>query len=173
MLDKIIEYSLLESINIKESFAAFISKRVFNKLPTNHSEFRSPCGAGIGQIVYDWNGNIYPCDESRMLAVHGDFTFKLGKVDSLNYKECISNNIIKGMCASSLMQCNPPCNDCVFLPICGLCPVYNYSKYNTLQVLNQRSDYECNIKKSIFKSYFLKVFESIESRNILMSWANE
>ena len=31
-------------------------------------DLRSPAGAGMGVVVYNYNGNVYASDESRMLA---------------------------------------------------------------------------------------------------------
>jgi hypothetical protein len=29
-------------------------------------ELRSPCGAGIGQLLYNYDGKVYTCDEGRI-----------------------------------------------------------------------------------------------------------
>ena len=28
-------------------------------------QLRSPCGAGIGQLLYNYDGKVYTCDEGR------------------------------------------------------------------------------------------------------------
>lgn len=173
VLDLILNRNLTNKKIITELFASYISKKIFLKSVINHSEFRSPCGAGIGQIVYDWDGNIYPCDEARMVAVNGDKIFKLGNVGDSNYKACISNKIIEAFCGSSLLQTTPPCNSCVFLPLCGLCPVYNYNTYKSLHIKNELTDYNCNIKKQMFTAYFSLLFdENDHKREALKEWAN-
>ena len=50
-------------------------------------ELRSPCGAGTGQIAYYYDGNIYTCDEGRMLA-------EMGNPNVLSWKMCIKIIII-------------------------------------------------------------------------------
>ena len=88
-------------------------------------ELRSPCGAGIGQIAYYYDGNIYTCDEGRMLAEMGDDSFKLGNVYDNTYDELINCNNCKAACISSVLESLPTCHDCVYSPYCGTCPVTN------------------------------------------------
>ena len=49
----------------------------------NYLDIRSPCGAGIGQIAYSYDGKIYTCDEGRMLGGMGDDIFCIGNVHSI------------------------------------------------------------------------------------------
>lgn len=171
VLNMLINKSIFEGINLIEKQAAMFSRKIFSKGQTNHTEYRSPCGAGIGQIVYDWDGNIYPCDEARMIAVTGNQIFKLGNVATHSYYDCLSSSIIESMCIASCMQSNDPCSTCVFLPLCGLCPVYNYSTYNSLTVDNARKDYLCNIKKEIFNAYFSVLFSNDRKKiHCLREW---
>lgn len=39
-------------------------------------ELRSPCGATMGQISYYYNGDIYTCDEGRMISEAGKRGFR-------------------------------------------------------------------------------------------------
>ena len=173
VLNLILDKSIKENIKLIEYHAAMFAKKILLKYQINHTEFRSPCGAGIGQIVYDWNGNIYPCDEARMVAVQGDEIFKLGNVTTSTYLECLSNEIIESLCVSSTMESMHPCCDCVYMPLCGICPVYNYSTYKSLQNLNERNDYLCNIKKEMFRAFFSIFFKNDLKSKHLHDWANE
>ena len=47
----------------------------------NYMELRSPCGAGVGQLAYYADGDIFTCDEGRMLHEMGQSTFRLGNVN--------------------------------------------------------------------------------------------
>lgn len=173
VLNTILDKSIHSKIKLKEFHAELFLKKIILKSQMNHTEYRSPCGAGIGQIVYDWNGNIYPCDEARMLAIQGDEVFKLGHLSNASYKDCMSNKIIESLCVSSTMESMNPCCDCVFMPLCGICPVYNYSTYKSLHNLDERNDYLCNIKKEIFKSFFPIYFKKDLKSKMLREWAYE
>ena len=58
----------------------------------------SPCGAGVGQMSYYYDGNVYTCDEGRMLSEMGDNSFLLGNVHTNTFQECVSSPV----CAASL-----------------------------------------------------------------------
>ena len=47
----------------KEEHASILLKRIAGQF-VNYMELRSPCGAGIGQIAYYADGNIFTCDGS-------------------------------------------------------------------------------------------------------------
>ena len=44
-------------------------------------ELRSPCGAGVGQMGYNFDGKVYTCDEGRMIGRMGDPIFEIGDVN--------------------------------------------------------------------------------------------
>lgn len=69
----------------------------------NYMELRSPCGGAIGQLAYYYDGNIYTCDEGRMLAEMGNDSFKLGNVNN-TYKELMETGATKAMCISSCLE---------------------------------------------------------------------
>ena len=69
----------LEGSYIKEDHTAILLNRICGDF-VNYMELRSPCGAGIGQLAYYADGNIFTCDEGRMLYEMGDATFCLGNV---------------------------------------------------------------------------------------------
>ena len=64
---------------IKEDHAAILLRRIRGDF-MNYMELRSPCGAGVGQLAYYADGNIFTCDEGRMLHEMGQSTFQLGNV---------------------------------------------------------------------------------------------
>ncbi len=90
-------------------------------------ELRSPCGATLGQMSYYYDGNIFTCDEGRMLYEMGDSSFLLGNVYNDSYMDMIGSDICKTLCKSSIIESLPKCNNCVYQPYCGTCPVVNYA----------------------------------------------
>ena len=58
-------------------------------------ELRSPCGAAMGQMAYYYNGNVYTCDEGRMLAEMGNSAFCLGSALKNDYNELMDELDIK------------------------------------------------------------------------------
>ena len=65
-----------------ESYAALLLQRILTPFPTGFVDLQSPSGAGISGVIYDYNGDVYPADEGRMLARMNDTRFLMGNDDS-------------------------------------------------------------------------------------------
>lgn len=70
---------------IKEDHASILLRRVRGDF-MNYMELRSPCGAGVGQLAYYADGDIFTCDEGRMLHEMGQSTFRLGNVYKIHMR---------------------------------------------------------------------------------------
>lgn len=115
-----------------EGHANIFLTKIIHGYSNNYMELRSPCGAAIGQIAIYYDGNIYTCDEGRMVAEMGDPAFKMGDVFSSSYDDLIDSGVCKTVCTASCLECIPGCCDCVYQPYCGVCPVINYATENDL-----------------------------------------
>lgn len=142
-------------INISEGHSRIFLKKILK----NSSMNRSPCGGVIGQIAYNYDGNIYSCDEGRMLAEMGDKSFKLGNVFENNLKDLVNHPVCKTMAVSSCLELIPDCEQCAYSPYCGVCPVCNYAQYNNLFAPNANS-YRCKIYKGMLDIIFKKIQEN-------------
>lgn len=84
-LDYIIQKNK-EGIFLVEGHGNIFLKKILLHKPVNYRKLRSTCGGAIGQIAYYYDGNIYTCDEGRMLAEMGDDSFKLGNYMKIHIK---------------------------------------------------------------------------------------
>ena len=142
-----------------------IASKIWLKKAQNHMEFRSPCGAAIGQIAIDWNGSVYTCDEGRMLAQEGDSCFCLGNVDE-RYSQWINQALVKQVACASCLESSIPCAMCVYMPFCAICPVINV-KLNQTPFLFSSQEWWCRMRKGMFR----KAFEVIRERpDLVRSW---
>ena len=139
-------------------------KKILTDKGHNFTDLSSPCGAALGQIVYNYDGDIYTCDEGRMLE---DDTFMIGNVKKSGYRETISNSKVKAMITSSCLE-NTTCDYCAYKPYCGVCPVRNYASCGNLfpQMIN--TDW-CKIKTAQFDYLFRKI-QDRNAREVFMSW---
>lgn len=152
---------------LKEGHASIILSKILTGFPVNYMELRSPCGAGIGQIAYYYDGNIYTCDEGRMLAEMGNDSFKLGTINN-SYDELMNCNNCKAACISSTLESLPNCSDCVYNPYCGTCPVVNLAL--SKDIYNKEpNDYKCKVYKGILDTIF-EALQDEEKTEILKSW---
>ena len=126
-LDYIIELNR-KGVEIIERQAAIVLTRMLTDTDPNYMELRSPCGAAIGQLAYNYDGNIFTCDEARMIYEMGDDIFLLGHISNATYESIINHGTTKTMVIASTQDAVPGCADCIYKPYCGVCPVYNYSE---------------------------------------------
>lgn len=168
-----IRYILDLNVNgkkVREGHAQLFLGKILRKQTSNYMELRSPCGASIGQIAYYHDGNIYTCDEGRMLAEMGDSSFKLGNVFESNYNDLMSCDTCKAMCASSVLESLPGCCDCVYQPYCGVCPVINYAQEKNI-FRRDISNYRCEIYKGMIDSIFDLLYSCSEKeKEIMINW---
>ena len=114
-------------INLVESYAQLLLRRMLTPFSTGYVDLQSPAGAGIGVAVYNYDGDVYPSDEARMLAEMGDQQFRLGNVHANSYDQIFGSEFLKTMVASSCIESLPGCADCAFQVFCGSDPIFNYA----------------------------------------------
>lgn len=159
-----------EGYFFQEQHAIFFLKKIMLGISDNYMELRSPCGAAIGQLAYYYNGDIYTCDEARMIAEAGNPAFTLGNVFKSSYRDLINNDTCKAVCSASILETIPKCCSCVYQPYCGVCPVINYASYGKL--FNYDADeYRCKTYAGILDILF-KILKSNNEEKIaiLKSW---
>lgn len=171
----VLEYILeknKEGINISEGLACILLKKILKTNPMNYMELRSPCGGAIGQLAYYYDGNIYTCDEGRMLAEMGDESFKIGNVNYSTYKDLMNTDSTKAMCISSCLECLPYCENCVYNPFCGTCPVINLAQDDNIFPKHPK-EFRCKIYGGILDILFNYIYENDEEiMKIFENWVN-
>ena len=95
-----------------EEFAAIMLGKILTPFPTGFVDLQSPAGLGISGMVINYDGDVYPSDESRMLAEMGDDYFKLGNVFNDSYSDIIQSDKLKRMLETTMTECTPMCADC-------------------------------------------------------------
>ena len=159
----------LSGYQLSENYAAIMLQKIITGEAQNYMELRSPCGAALGQVAYYCDGNVYTCDEGRMIAEMGNDIFRLGTVDN-TYDELMNSKVCRAVCSKSITESLPSCSDCVYQPYCGVCPAVNYMLYQDLEEKTP-NNYHCRINKGILDLIFTKLQEDDYAiRQILRSW---
>jgi radical SAM protein with 4Fe4S-binding SPASM domain len=153
---------------IKEGHASIFLSKILRGHGVNYMELRSPCGAGIGQMAYYYDGNIYTCDEARMLKEMGDNAFCLGNVFTDDYNSLMDSKVCSVACKYTILEALPQCSDCAYMPYCGTCPVINYASEKDV-ISRSVSSYRCNIYKGMLDIIFEILMDS-EKREVLEQW---
>lgn len=152
----------LEGKKFNELTATLVLKKIIQKNDPLFADLQSPCGAGIGQLLYNYKGEIFTCDEGKIFE-----EFKLGSVHSSEYADIFNETLITMMDLSS--KKNYLCDACVWSPYCGICPVYTYASQGTLVSLLPMDD-KCKLYSKIIKTIFEKTLFSEQERKILFDW---
>lgn len=166
-MDHIIDLNM-RGKKIREQLAVTFLTKILTDRDPNHMDYRSPCGAGIGQVAYNYNGDVYTCDEGRMFGRVGDDSFKMGNVRENSYQEIMESDVVKSMCLASCLDGIPGCNECAYKPYCGVCPVYNYSEQGNI-FGQMPTNGRCRINMAIF-DYLFEKMQDEKTEKILKEW---
>lgn len=169
-LDYILELNLKGKIFYERMARIFLRKILTDRDP-GYLELRSPCGAGIGQLAYNYNGDVYTCDEARMLSRMGDESFKLGNVGKHCYQDLMNSDALKAVCNASILDILPGCTSCVYKPYCGVCPIYNYVEHANIFSQMPNND-RCKIHMSILDYLFGKLKDR-KIEKIFKKWLDD
>jgi len=158
------------SINLKgksfsERGARIMLQKILTDKDTGFLDLRSPCGAAIGQMLYDYDGKIYTCDEGRMLKSD---TFMIGDSNKDSYQKIISNDKIKTMITASTLE-NLTCDNCAYKPYCGVCPVINYALYGNLFPQISNTDW-CKTHRGMLDYLFDKIENKKIKEEVFDKW---
>jgi His-Xaa-Ser system radical SAM maturase HxsB len=110
---------------IREELTAILLQKMFSPAGTAYVDLQSPAGIGIGAIVYNYDGFVYASDEGRMLAEMGDFSFRLGHLDTSSYEAIMTSDALLEPLHDTVLDSSPMCNDCAFSPYCGADPIFH------------------------------------------------
>jgi len=165
-LDYIIQKNMKEGEDRAEMMTLLFTKKILSMRDPKMLDIMSPCGAGIGQLLYKYNGDIHTCDEGKIFD-----EFKLGNVFEDSYSDILSNEKVISMIDVSSKQ-NYLCNNCEWEAFCGVCPVYTYASQGSI-VSKLSMDDKCELYGRITEKIFEKILYSKEDREVLSTWYKE
>jgi His-Xaa-Ser system radical SAM maturase HxsB len=110
-----------------EMYAKIILTKILTPFVTGYVDLRSPTGAGIGVVVYNYDGDVYASDEARMLAQMGDKRFRLGSLATDDYQTIFGGPALRRLVESSCVESLPGCSACAYGPFCGSDPIENFT----------------------------------------------
>ncbi|MGE4552302.1 MAG: His-Xaa-Ser system radical SAM maturase HxsB [Desulfovibrionaceae bacterium] len=164
------------SLNFKgtpfvEYFTALLLQRILTPFPTGFVDLQSPAGTGICGVIYDYNGDVYPSDESRMLARMGDASFRMGNVFTNTYQEIFLGETLRHLVSNSCVETLPGCADCAYSIYCGADPVRNYLEVRDI-VGHRPTSGLCRIHKGLFNHLFRTIRRADENvLDLFWAWA--
>lgn len=169
VLDYMIELNK-KGVFVMETQAGFMLNKILEQRGYRYVDLCSPCGATRGQMAYNYDGGIYPCDEARMVGKAGDTSFLLGQVGECSYRDLIEHPTCRAMTAASTLDSLPGCSTCVYKPYCGVCPIYQYVDCGDIYT-RIHQDRRHQILEMTFDILFEKLKDK-ENEDIFRSWVS-
>jgi His-Xaa-Ser system radical SAM maturase HxsB len=168
MLEYILKLNL-EGIRFIEHYASLLLYRILTPFSTGFMDLQSPSGAGISGAIYDYNGDVYPSDEARMLARMGDKTFCMGNVHTNGYEDIFNGPLIHKITHSSCVETLPECASCAFQMYCGADPIRNYVE--TGDIVGHRPTSEFCKKNMEIIDYLFEIIRENDEKVIDVFWS--
>jgi len=155
-----------------ESYTSLVLTKILTPWPVGFVDLQSPAGAGLGVVVYNYDGDVYASDESRMLVEMGDTSFRLGNVLDDSYEDIFFGETMQNI---ALVNCNEAlagCSDCAYHIYCGADPVRHYATQKDFYGHRPTSDF-CHKNMSIIKYAFDLIDQAkqdVDLDRILWAW---
>lgn len=166
MLDEVIARSRAGSPLMERWALVCLSKILANRDP-GYMDLRSPTGAVLGCLAYNYDGRLFSSDEGRMVDHTGDATFEVGTVDG-TWEDVLDHPTTRALVHASTLENQPMCSQCAYKPWCGLEPVYNYETQGTVFGRVPESGW-CRTYMAVFDVLMGKLRDP-GSRAVLEAW---
>lgn len=167
-LDYILELNLA-GFNFVEQYSTTVLSKMLTPSNPGYVDLMSPSGIGIGVLVYNYDGDVYASDESRMLAEMGDKKFRLGNLYKDRYEDMLLSDVLLTALDESFAASAPMCSECAFEPFCGAEPVYHYATQGDFMGKKPLSDF-CQRNMAIFRHLIKLMRMQPETKNIFLRW---
>ena len=155
---------------ITEVYSQILLTKVLTPHSTYYVDMQSPAGEAWNVLVYNYDGDVYASDESRMLAEMRDWTFRLGNVHRDNRRDIFTGEPALRMFRASCNQSLAGCSDCAFQSYCAADPVYHHSTQGDMYGHRPTSGF-CARNMAVLKHLFSIIEENDrETMSILWSW---
>lgn len=149
-------------ISIVERYFNLALKKIMRNIDIDYLDWSSPCGIIRGQIVYNYNGDIYPCDEARIFS-----DLVIGNVFEHAYKDILLKEKSLALINSSINDIYY-CDSCAYKPFCGICYVLNHESCRDYKIKLNKTD-RCIRLRHVFDYVFDLILNNRKLvKNIIM-----
>jgi len=154
---------------LSEGYCALLLTNILTPFSSGYVDLRSPLGAGIGTLVYNYDGDVYPSDESRMLLEMGEDGLKLGSVKQ-PMKDLLNSPVIDLLLTCGVAEALPGCSDCALVPYCGADPIEHFARQGD-PIGHRAFSSFCEKNMGLLTHLFTMLRDGDEKTlRVLMSW---
>jgi radical SAM protein with 4Fe4S-binding SPASM domain len=155
---------------LAEVYSQILLTKILTPHSTYYVDMQSPAGEAFNVLVYNYDGDVYASDESRMLAEMKDWTFRLGNVHRDTRRSIFTSEPALKMFQASCAQSLAGCSDCAFQSYCAADPVYHYSTQGDMYGHRPTSGF-CTRNMEVLKHLFSLIqANDPDTMSILWSW---
>jgi len=169
-LDYIIDLNK-RGIHFVEHYSALVLTKMLTANDPGYIDLMTPSGAGVAAVVFNYDGDVYASDESRMLNEMGDPSFRIGNLHDNTYEEIFTADNLLGTLEDSFTWSIPGCEQCAFEPYCGADPVFHHAMYGDILGRKPTSEF-CHRNMAVFKHLLGLLRQDPEARAIFIRWVN-
>jgi len=160
---------LIKDINktqyFDEFYTSLVIRKIFSKEPNGFVDFRSPSRFLNDTCVIDFDGEIYPSDEARMLSRIRHIDLSVGNLES-----GINEDKLSVLNDGGINQFHEDCIHCAYMPHCGIDIIDDISRYKRFDVIKQETWF-CNKQLFLFDFIFSKVItKDKEWLDLFLRW---
>ena len=170
-LDYIIDLNK-KGIRFHEYFSTILLTKMLSSQDTGYVDLMNPAGIGIAAITFNYDGDVYASDESRMLKEMGDTSFKLGNVHKNSYKEIFTSDALLNAIEESFTLSAPMCSDCAFEQYCGADPVFHHAIFGDYLGKKPESEF-CKRMMGAIKHLIMLMEKDEDTKEIFLRWVNK
>ncbi len=159
-----------KGVAIREVTASIVFNKILATFDAGYVDLQSPTGSGLGVIVYNYDGYVYPSDEARMLAEMGRHELRLGRIGE-KLPTLLASPVQRQLVQSSLGRYVPGCDQCAYNTYCGPDPVNSYAMFGEMTAPVNLTDH-CRRYMWLF-DFLFKRLESADRQflDLASSWA--
>jgi len=129
---------------LEEYYLSLALKKLTRLSENSHVDLRTPNWLGYDHLLIDYDGQLYPSDEARMLARSGQIDLSIGSLDSGIDEEKRAS--LQGREFNAL---DPWCSSCVYQSACGSDPIDDLARYGRADVPRPLTAF-CQKNMSVF-----------------------
>jgi His-Xaa-Ser system radical SAM maturase HxsB len=157
---------------LAEIYTQILLTKILTPYGTGYVDLQSPAGEAWNVLVYNYNGDVFASDESRMLAEMQDWTFRLGNVHKDTRHTLLTSDAALKMFEASCNQALAGCSDCAFQSYCGADPIFHHATQGDMYGHRPTSDF-CMRNMEVIKQLFSFIAQNdCETMSVFWSWIN-
>lgn len=165
-VEALIERNWLDRSRVlEETYFSIALRRIFKPASERHVDLRNPNPMGVDYIVVDYDGTVYPTDESRMLTRARVIDLAIGDIRSgwASDKRAQLNS-------HSTNQFDPDCSRCAYQPYCGRDVIDDLARYGRIDIPRHETEF-CRRHMHLFDFVFRLIYRNCDKvRYSLSKW---